>query len=244
MANKEYRVECSTHGTSPGTFVCQHLKTGENLGFHLGYDPDNPDSLYPDAWCDECEQVLEREGEWTDVAADYANIQLVCSHCYMTIRQKNWCQDQQKFEDLAQESIQHLQALQGAMSEEYKLGEYERWDWDQDTSQLVFSHAGQAKVICDIQFVGSLSTASNTWMWAWANESLSTEIKNDSKIMLQLGESENFMQLACPIWPGDEYDGWSMTAIMASRCNAIGAYRTPSENGFTYMIITKATRVS
>lgn len=89
MANKEYRVECSTHGTSPGTFVCQHLKTGENLGFHLGYDPDNPDSLYPDAWCADCEQ-------------------------------------------------------------EYKLGEYERWDWDQDTSQLVFSHAGQAKVICDI----------------------------------------------------------------------------------------------
>lgn len=62
--------------------------------------------------------------------------------------------------------------------------------------------------------------------------------------MLQLGESENFMQLACPLWPADEYDGWNMTAIMASKCKAIGTYCTPSENGLTYMVIASATRVS
>jgi hypothetical protein len=31
-----------------------------------------------------------------------------------------------------------------------------------------------------------------------------------------------------------------MTSVLAKALNAIGAYRTADENGFTYMVVTKA----
>ena len=63
MSDEELSVECGEHGKSPATFVCQHLPAGENQGFNVGYDPEAPDDAYPDAWCDQCDAVLEQEGE-------------------------------------------------------------------------------------------------------------------------------------------------------------------------------------
>jgi hypothetical protein len=46
--------------------------------------------------------------------------------------------------------------------------------------------------------------------------------------------------LAAAHWPGTVEDGWEMTAVMAKTINAIGTYRTPNDNGFTYMTIRQA----
>ncbi len=84
------------------------------------------------------------------------------------------------------------------------------------------------------------STQSNTWMWAWANDSLLELVKADAKKILALGEELGFVNLVAGLWEADSVDGWEMTSIMAEALNAIGAYRTPSDNGFTYMIVKKA----
>lgn len=48
MSDSENKVQCSVHGESEATYVCQYLLKGETLGFHYGYDPECPDSLYHD----------------------------------------------------------------------------------------------------------------------------------------------------------------------------------------------------
>lgn len=88
MSDSELTVECGTHGKRTATFVCKHIVEGEGKGFHLGYDPDNPNDLYPDAWCDECDELLEREGEWNEVTEKFADIKLLCSSCYLSFREK------------------------------------------------------------------------------------------------------------------------------------------------------------
>lgn len=234
------KVECAKHGTSSATFICQHLSEGSKQGFHMGYDPEDPDALYPDAWCDQCEAILEKEGEWNDVSQAFANIKMVCAACYCDIRECNWIEEKDAYVTLVTNSVDYLNKAQDALQANYKVGDYERWDWYQEQGQLVFSHEGKQKLICEIDFVGSLSTASNTWMWAWANTSFVDKIKSESAIVRHIGDEKNLQKLACPIWPADEVDGWEMTAIMAKARNAIGAYRTPSENGFVYMVINNA----
>ena len=54
MSEVEKQLNCDTHGSSNATFICKHLARGEGLGFNLGYDPDNPDELCMDAWCNKC----------------------------------------------------------------------------------------------------------------------------------------------------------------------------------------------
>lgn len=88
MSEFDKKVECGKHGLSAATFVCQHLASGEKLGFNVGYDPEFLDDLYPDAWCNECEKMLESEGEWNEVSEKYADIKLLCSQCYEDLREK------------------------------------------------------------------------------------------------------------------------------------------------------------
>ena len=240
MADDDKKVECSVHGNSSPTFICQHLAKGDKLGFNVGYYPNDPDSLYRDAWCDLCEEILDKEGGWNDKSEAFADIKLVCSGCYCEIRAKNWNQDDESFADLVSRSFKHLKAVQKTFMETFKIDDHERWDWHQETGKLIFSHENKPVVECDIDFVGTFSSSSNTWMWAWANDSFPENIKAKSREIRNLGEEERTLKLASAIWPADPVDGWEMTAIMAKSIGAIGAYRTPSENGFVYMIVQRA----
>lgn len=240
MTDTKDKVECAEHGSRDAAFVCQHLAQGEGLGFHIGYSDEEPDALYPDAWCDACDAVLEAEGEWNETAEDYADIKLVCSGCYADIRERNWTQGFDALNALIGESFAYLQAAQERFMQAFEVGKHERWDWYQETGKLIFSNGGVPTVEADIDFVGSLSTRSNTWMWAWANTSFLESIKARSREIRALGEDHYFLPLASAVWPADEADGWEMTAVMAKQLGAIGAYRTPTDAGFVYMVVRAA----
>ncbi|AZR39519.1 DUF6882 domain-containing protein [Marinobacter salarius] len=136
------------------------------------------------------------------------------------------------------EAHNFLSERQNALMEDYKLGEHERFDWDQETSSLVFSNEGVPAVVAQVQFVGSISTISNTWLWSWANPSIVDEARDQIHRVKSFGEKHGYDALTIDKWEGDEVDGWEMTSIAAFVLNAKGAYRTGSDNGFTYMVIT------
>ena len=85
----ESRMECPVHGTRRPTVICRHLREGSRAGFHV---PDEPDAEMPwlrSAWCDRCEEVLEREGEWNDRSEAFASILFVCEGCFEDVRARN-----------------------------------------------------------------------------------------------------------------------------------------------------------
>jgi hypothetical protein len=137
------------------------------------------------------------------------------------------------------ESHNYLTERQDVLMAEYKLGEHKRFDWDQDMGSLVFSNDGVVAVIAKVQFVGSISTKSNTWLWSWANSTVQDNVKDQMHIVHDFGKKSGYDALTTDKWEGDEVDGWEMTSITAHLLNAKGAYRTSSENGFTYMVITE-----
>lgn len=113
-----------------------------------------------------------------------------------------------QFVNLVTRAHDYLTARQEALRREFRFDTWPRWDWDQDTGQLVFSEAGVAKVVADIQFVGSVSTETSTWLWAWANQHLVPAMARDVREVRQFGEAHGIAQLTTPKWPGDEIDGW------------------------------------
>ena len=244
MSNSEKKVECEVHGKQTATFVCNHLVRGDKLGFNYGYDPEYPDDLYPDAWCDECESVLEAEGEWNEKSEAFADIKVLCSTCYEECRERNWIQDDDSYHDLISSSFQYLQDKQDVFAKTFRINHHERWDWYQETGLLIFSHEGKPQVEAKIDFSGSISTNTGTWMWAWANESLTKNIKLASQEIRAFGEKHGYLHLAAAHWPATVEDGWEMTAIMAKQLGATGAYRTPNDYGYMYMVIREARWVN
>jgi hypothetical protein len=234
------KIECAKHGRVAGALVCRHLVRGRERGFHYFAERDPECIECPDAWCDDCHALLAGEDDWTDAFAAHASFKLVCAYCYARIREKNWSQDERAWGSLVASSFRYLQMRQNALTLDFDLGRHERWDWNQERAELVFSNDGKPAVICDIVFAGSLSRKSGTWLWSWANASLVDAVKAPMLEIRDFGEERNFEKLAGAQWAAAEADGWEMTAIAAKYLGAIGAYRTPGENGFVYAVITDA----
>ncbi|MEI8644367.1 hypothetical protein P4S60_01640 [Pseudoalteromonas sp. Hal040] len=240
MSDTDNKVTCKTHGEGNASFLCCHLINGKGLGFNLGYDPDYPDELCPDAWCDRCEEVLDTEGEWNENSEAFADIKVLCEHCYEDIRERNWVQNDDIYHELVTDSFSFIEPKHNDFLDNFNVGNHERWDWHQETGKIIFSNKGVQEVEASIHFAGSFSTKSNTWMWAWANTSLEEKVKASSRVVRELGEELGLKQLVSGRWSATEVDGWEMTSVLAKALNAIGMYRTSTDNGFIYMVVTDA----
>jgi hypothetical protein len=142
------------------------------------------------------------------------------------------------FEDLVVTATSYLRDCQESLKRSHFLDRWPRYDWSQETRQLIFSDRGRPKVVADIQFVGSVSIITDTWLWAWDNATIESELCEAMLKIRQYGVANAFPHLTVPKWRAQEVDGWEMTSIAALLLRAKGAYRTPGETGSTFMILT------
>jgi len=125
------------------------------------------------------------------------------------------------------------------LTDEYKLGKYDRWDADQDTGKLVFSHEGKPKVIASFQIAGSYSNTSKTWKWSWSNDTVDLSMKRDMNKVKEFGEKIQSLQLTTAQFDCDEDYAWKLVSMAGQIIKAKGAYRGKIPNGFVYLLITE-----
>ena len=238
MSEMKDRVQCARHGSGEATYVCQHLVSGEGSGFNYAYGEEDPDELWPGAWCDACERVLDAEGGWNDRSEAFAHIRLLCDGCYQTVRERNWRQDDEAFKGLMSDAVAYLQQRQDQLSDKFDLNRFDRYEWDLRTGQLNFSDHAQRRVAAEIQMVGSISTRNHSWLWSWANPSVPEPVRQRVREVREYGETHRYLNLASAAWAAEEADGWEMTAITAYLLGAAGAYRAPGDRNFSFLAIT------
>jgi hypothetical protein len=74
-------VHCHAHGECEETFVCSHLSEGSaGLGFNRAEPTE--EEPFPDAWCDDCDLILEAHQGWNEESEKLIEIRLLCSGCY------------------------------------------------------------------------------------------------------------------------------------------------------------------
>jgi hypothetical protein len=239
MSEPEQQVECPQHGVRDATFVCRHLMKGRGLGFNQGFDEEDPDAVFPNAWCDSCEAVRREAGGWTESAETLATIVLICSSCYLKQRLLNWPRSTHpEQEDLIRQSLEYLQERQDALARQYRISDHERYDWDQGSRELVFSNRGVPAIVADFQFVGSISTRTSTWLWSWANRSDLERTRSRVRQVRAYGDEHRLLKLACAYWTAEEEDGWEMAAVAAYLLKAKGVYRSPDDHRYSFLLLT------
>jgi len=143
---------------------------------------------------------------------------------------------QSEYEEFRHQAVHALMALNQRCECEFRIGSWERWEYDLEPATLTFFENGLPRIVASIVVVGSTSFASSTWLWAWGNSSIPEECRKGMEQVRQLGETRQFSLLGQDKITDDEYLGWELTAIAASVLGAKGAYRCPSERGFLYVI--------
>ena len=142
------------------------------------------------------------------------------------------------FDNLSKKAYEYLNRQQEICTTVYKIESYQNWYYDQLTGELTFSDNGVKKLIIDYEEVGSVSEATNTFLWAWDNPHLEQKVKSEIIKVKEYGLKRNFEKLIKPKWTADQYDGWEMTAIASYLLQTKGAYRVPTTDIklFSFMI--------
>src|SRR6185295_12391871 len=130
---------------------------------------------------------------------------------------------EQEFQDYLRQANWFMRGQIDENRKAFQLDSYHRFDWDQWRGELVFSSAGTPKVVGKIQLVGSHSTKSNAWMWAWANTSYLASIRQAVLRAKEFGTERGIIRLIQPRWAAKESDAWEMTAMTSKLAEAKGA---------------------
>lgn len=146
-------------------------------------------------------------------------------------------QDSAEYEKFLKESCERFLESSKKVNEAYKIGSFSRWDFKQDTRQIVFSDKGVDKLIADVQIVGSWA-ANNTWMWAWNNETLDRALVTDSIKFREFGTQKKYSELTTPIFSSDQDYAWTLTGAAGYVTKAKTAYRGQNGTGYVYFLIT------
>lgn len=141
---------------------------------------------------------------------------------------------------LLEESRIYLDTKQAECDEEYRLNQFNRMDYEQETGRMIFSDVGAvSKVVADFQIVGSLSGRSSTWLWSWDNPYLLENTIQDIWKVKEFGDKNDIEKLTSPKWKATEQDAWDMTAIAANLLKAKGAYSFLSDDVRVFVIIMR-----
>lgn len=141
-----------------------------------------------------------------------------------------------EYEIFAREATDYLKARIEHAKAQFGIGSLARYEYDLYRGEIWWSEVGAPKVRGRVTVVGTISTKSNTWLWAWANPHFQDVNLGDIDQVRALGEAEGITKLTEEKWAADEVDGWEMSAIAARLLEAQGAYRSPGENGFLFML--------
>ena len=136
------------------------------------------------------------------------------------------------------ESVEELEGKQDKLQKEFGLGNHADFLFDQATGALDFKDAsGAVRVRAQVIPVGSFSERSETWQWAWANESLLPAMRDRSQECRRLEATTGFAVFGQPVLNAGPDMPWELAAMAVRQLDALGCYRAPSSGGALFLAI-------
>lgn len=140
------------------------------------------------------------------------------------------------YEEFADQCCQELTKFQDKLHQTYDINSYTEWYYDQYTGLLTLSKDGN-QINFRYAEVGSLSEKSNTWMWAWGNESVLEKARMPSLTIKEFGEKRGYQKLIESLFESDDYDAWEFTGIALKLLGGLGAYRPNNDQLKTFLVL-------
>ena len=135
---------------------------------------------------------------------------------------------------LIERSMEELRLKTEAHVHTWGLGSTDRWDLDQEDGQLVFT-GKQLTATAPAQIIGTYSTQSGTWLWAWDNPSVLPPLQEHARRVREYGEQHGIAALTTRKLECGEEEAWEFTALACHLCGAQGAYRGPAGQALVFM---------
>lgn len=145
-----------------------------------------------------------------------------------------------EYEKFVNVELENMSKSQNAFLKEYETDSYSSWFYDQESELLRLYSENEKEIFFKYIPVGSYSLISKTWMWSWENKGSIESSKNETLIVKDLGEQNDYNFLRNGLFECDQSECWKLTAISKNLIGGIGVYCTNSKDLLKYIIIKEA----
>jgi hypothetical protein len=244
--NDQKPIHCARHGTTRVAFVCRHLLTGRGCGFH---DASGEGEFSPEAWCDKCQKILDRDGSFTEENLPPSEIAAVCTGCYEEAKERNLLVpsplrpgqvevDEEEYRKLVRVAFHSCEEMQERARARWGFHKKGLWYFDSRAKTLRFyDDEAHPSVVADVTIAGSFSTVTKSWQWVWGNPLYELQDRDRLEPVRVFGEVRGIRRLADARFAADEIDGWEVTQIAAYLLDAEAVYRTPMDHLMVFMLL-------
>lgn len=153
--------------------------------------------------------------------------------------------DAAKYEQLITDARKRTNARIETSRQKYGLGTYTRYQTDLSAATIrFFDDTGAERLRADIQTAGSWSPQSETWLWAWENESIPEGAKARLALVRDFGQTHAFEALTGSFDRCDEGGAWSMASVAADLLAAECVYRAPGPKSHLFLLLFNIQKVA
>jgi hypothetical protein len=139
-----------------------------------------------------------------------------------------------------------------ASQERWRWNAMARWDFDAKARTLTFTDDALPTVIADVRLIGSYSTKSETFQWAWATYDEGAPQARDAARLRVFGEVRGIAKLTTPHWKCDEAESWEMASLAGyvlgtetgDKTKTEALYRAPFGPQYWFMRLSNLRRPS
>ncbi|PAB60309.1 DUF6882 domain-containing protein [Anaeromicrobium sediminis] len=143
----------------------------------------------------------------------------------------------EEFEKFLDKSYEELENKQQNLFNNYNIGTYESYWFNQNSMTLQFKNNGKVELEFRIVCIGTWAHEKDTWMWGWANDSFTSDIRQDSEELKKLKEFTGYDAFEMEAFECDENTAYEITAISVNHLNALGMYKIPGEKSHLFLAL-------
>lgn len=143
----------------------------------------------------------------------------------------------EQFNNFVDSCYDKLEAKSAILFGEYKIGTYDKYWFDQDMQTLQFKNGNNVEIEFEFICIGTLAHKKDTWMWAWANESFSDEIRKKSEALKSLKLLTGYDLFESSGFVCDKEMAYELTAMGVETLNSLGMYKIPGEKSDLFLAL-------
>lgn len=145
----------------------------------------------------------------------------------------------EQFDEFVDTCYEEFEIKQNKVHEEYKIGSIGEYWFDQVSKVLQFRNNNIVELEFDIVCIGSWAHKKETWMWSWANASMTDECRKDSELLKGLKVRTGYDIFEMEGLKCNELLAYELVAMSIKQLNAIGMYRIPGETSHLFVALIR-----
>ena len=132
------------------------------------------------------------------------------------------------------ESSGELRAKNATATETWGIGTADRWSADLSAGSITF-HFADHSISGPVEVLGTWSSTSGTWLWAWANETLPPGVAGASTATKSYGDAHQMEALSARKLDATESLAEDLASVTVELSGLAGMYRAPTDSGHLFL---------